>query len=216
MTGSHFMAATAQHLRDTCFLLLDSSGALAVCLPEIFGSCLVTSLQSILEAQDPSNKPFLLGRFSYFFFIKAMYVYYFVQYSALCHFLYGSACKLLKRQDMTERASRHPRIVQGRFRWADKTQYSRIQTNCKYRHFVLQPRTQPSPTHFLGESHTIKCNNLQGLLWEGGSWVRMLHQGAWNISERGSVNSMYFMWLHQCNTESSKDLSFYASEFQLL
>lgn len=61
------MAATAQHLRDTHFLLLGSSGALAVCLPEIFGSFLITSLQSILEAQDPSNKPFVLGRFSYFF-----------------------------------------------------------------------------------------------------------------------------------------------------
>lgn len=167
MTGSHFVAATAQHLRDTRLLLLDSSGALAVCLPEIFGSCLVTSLQSILEAQDPSNKPFLLGRFSFLFFFylfKAMYVYYFVQYSALCHFLYGSACKLLKRHDMTELASHHPRIVQGRFRWADKTRYSRIQTNCKYRHFVSQSRTQPSPTHFFGESHTIKRNNLQGLL----------------------------------------------------
>lgn len=84
MTGSHFMAATAQHLRDTCFLLLDSSGALAVCLPEIFGSCLVTSLQSILEAQDPSNKPFLLGRFSYFFFLLKLCMYITLYSTLLC------------------------------------------------------------------------------------------------------------------------------------
>ena len=161
MTVSHFTAAIAQHLRDTCFLLLDSSGALAVCLPEIFGSCLVSSPQSILEAQDPSNKPFLLGRFSYFFFKLKLWMYITLYNTpALHHFLYGSACKCLKRQDMTELASHHPRIVQGRFRWADKTWYSRIQTNCKYRHFVLQSRPQPSPTHFFGESHTIKHNNL--------------------------------------------------------
>ena len=84
MTGSHFVAATAQHLRDTRLLLLDSSGALAVCLPEIFGSCLVTSLQSILEAQDPSNKPFLLGRFSFlFFFIYLKLCMYITLYNTL-------------------------------------------------------------------------------------------------------------------------------------
>ena len=45
-----------------------------------------------------------------------MYVYYFVQYSALGHFLYGSVFKLPKREDMTELASHHPGIVQGRLR----------------------------------------------------------------------------------------------------
>lgn len=160
----HFMAATAQHLRDTHFLLLGSSGALAVFLPEIFGSFLVTDLQSILEAQDPFNKPFCAWEIQLFFLIKAMYVYYFVQYSALCHFLYGSVCKLLKRQDMTELASHHPRIVQGRFRWADKTRSS----ECKLiasTDILFYSQGQPNLVQPISlESLTIKHNNLQGLL----------------------------------------------------
>lgn len=94
-----------------------------------------------------------------------MYVYYFVQYSALCHF-HGSVCKLLKRQDMTELASHHPRIVQGRFRWADKT---RDLPECKLIAstdilFYSQGPNLVRELHFFGESHTIKHNNLQGLL----------------------------------------------------